>query len=320
MPDLPPDHPERIARARLALEGLATGDAFGERFFTHPDTVARRLAARELPPAPWAWTDDTAMALSVVEVLDRHGRIDRDALAEAFARRYAAEPVRGYGAGAHRLLQEIGAGASWADAAPALFGGSGSFGNGGAMRVAPVGAYFADDPERAAAEAVRSAEPTHAHPEGQAGAAAVAVATALLWQRRDDPPGGRDLIAGVLERLPDGDADGLLASPLEPELAAGATRAGLERALELGEAEALAAARALGNGSRISAQDTVPFCVWVLAHRAASWEEALWETVSALGDRDTTCAIVGGALAPARGRDAIPAEWRARREPLPAGP
>ena len=36
------------------------------------------------------------MALSIVEVLDAHGGIDRDALALAFARRYAAEPHRGF--------------------------------------------------------------------------------------------------------------------------------------------------------------------------------------------------------------------------------
>ena len=59
--------------------------------------------------------------------------------------------------------------------APALFGG-GSYGNGGAMRAAPIGGYFWDDPERARKEAQRSAEVTHAHPEGQAGAAVRQVA------------------------------------------------------------------------------------------------------------------------------------------------
>src|SRR5947209_8987109 len=47
------------------------------------------------------------------------------------------------------------------------------------MRVAPLGAYFADDLDRAAAEAALSAEVTHTHPEGVAGAIATAVATAL---------------------------------------------------------------------------------------------------------------------------------------------
>jgi hypothetical protein len=40
--------------------------------------------------------------------------------------------------------------------------------------------------------------------------------------------------------------------------------------------------------------------------------------VSPWGDRDTTCAIVGGIVAPRLGEGGIPDEWIARREPLPS--
>jgi ADP-ribosylglycohydrolase len=43
----------------------------------------------------------------------------------------------------------------------------------------------------------------------------------------------------------------------------------------------------------------------------------MWDTVSILGDRDTTCAIVGGILALRTGRDLIPADWLAATETLP---
>ena len=43
-------------------------------------------------------------------------------------------------------------------------------------------------------------------------------------------------------------------------------------------------------------------------------------TVSGFGDRDTTCAIVGGIVLLATGRTAIPDEWRAAREPVEAEP
>jgi ADP-ribosylglycohydrolase len=56
---------------------------------------------------------------------------------------------------------------------------------------------------------------------------------------------------------------------------------------------------------------------WIAAHRSAGSEEALWETVSGLGDRDTTCAIVGGIVAMKTGRASIPENWLARREALP---
>ena len=39
-------------------------------------------------------------------------------------------------------------------------------------------------------------------------------------------------------------------------------------------------------------------------------------TVSGLGDRDTTCAIVGGIVALSAGRESIPAEWLQAREKI----
>ena len=71
----------------------------------------------------------------------------------------------------------------------------------------------------------------------------------------------------------------------------------------------------LGSGHEISAQDTVPFVLWCAAQHLDHFEEALWLTVSGLGDRDTTCAMVGGIVAGAPG--GIPADWLAAREPLP---
>ena len=45
--------------------------------------------------------------------------------------------------------------------------------------------------------------------------------------------------------------------------------------------------------------------------------DAPWLTVSGLGDRDTTCAIVGGIVACYVGEEGIPAAWLQAREPLP---
>ena len=70
---------------------------------------------------------------------------------------------------------------------------------------------------------------------------------------------------------------------------------------------------ALGNGTGVSCQDTVPFCLWCAGTHLDSYEEALWLTVAGLGDRDTTCAIVGGIVAL---RSEIPTAWLAAREPL----
>lgn len=291
-------HPDR---ARLSLEGLSLGDAFGERFFLPKEKLEPRLRDRVLPSPPiWRWTDDTAMALSIVEELEANGAIDPGSLARRFARRYREEPYRGYGGGAHHILSAIGAGAPWQDAARSAFGGEGSMGNGGAMRAAPIGAFFADELERVVDEAARSAEPTHAHPDGRAGAIAIAVAAALA---STTDLAGRPLIEAVVALTPEGP-----------------TREGLVRAAALEHDDARRAAQTLGSGALVLASDTVPFAVFCVSRFAGSFEEAMWQTVSGEGDRDTTCAIVGGVVALRAGASGLPAAWLARREPLPAAP
>ena len=91
---------DRLRRARASLRGLSVGDALGEQLTD--------AAARVLPPAPWRWTDDTEMALAIVEVLREHGHIDQPQLAARLARRYQLNPRRGYGGTAHEILRAIG--------------------------------------------------------------------------------------------------------------------------------------------------------------------------------------------------------------------
>ena len=96
-----------VEKSLLSLEGLSVGDAFGEQMFFQPPFSS---GDRTLPPGPWPWTDDTQMAISIVEVLREHGRIEQDALAQAFAERFVREPHRGYGLGAMGLLREFSRG------------------------------------------------------------------------------------------------------------------------------------------------------------------------------------------------------------------
>ena len=300
---LPSDHPARMARARLALDGLSVGDAFGDRFFRWPpELITEVRATRQMVERYWKYTDDTEMALAVTEVLDAHGQIDQDALAAAFAARYAADDRRGYGSGAHALLMSLCRGEPWQSASPALFDGKGSLGNGGAMRVAPVGAYFADDDDATIVEqARRSAEVTHAHPEGQAGAIAAALGAAWAWRNRGQsrPEAASDFFSYILRHTPDS-----------------LTRDTIDRAATMPTPDVQTAARRFGSGERVTAPDTVPFCLWVASRHLDSYPNALWETVQVYGDIDTNCAIVGGIVALSATTEGIPAEWLAAREPL----
>ena len=69
---------DRLARARLALEGLSLGDVFGQQFFIRSSLLEQLIAQRALPAPPWLFTDDTQMALSIVGSLARFGAIDQD--------------------------------------------------------------------------------------------------------------------------------------------------------------------------------------------------------------------------------------------------
>ena len=292
-----------IGRAWLSLDGLSVGDAFGERFFTLPELALERISRRELPAAPWTYTDDTEMALSIVEILIERGSIDQDLLAKRFADRM--QPDRHYGPGTEALLAGLKTGREWRRLSKSGHGGKGSFGNGAAMRVAPLGAFFGDHGLDIVCEQARlSAEITHSHPEGIAGAIAVAVAAALAWQNRATGPLGPTWIRTVRDAVP-----------------RGYTRDAMGEALAVPpDATIVEAVKALGNGAGVTAPDTVPLCLRIAAHASDGFENALWRTVSALGDRDTTCAIVGGILALSHERGGIPQRWLQSREALPIGP
>src|SRR5262249_17076110 len=126
---------DNYERSLCSLDGLSVGDAFGDRFFAHPDVVEGLIEARALPPSPWHFTDNTMMALSITSVLLQRQCIEQDILAQSFAEYY--DPDRGYGPAMHRLLIQIREGEDWKDIASNQFCGQGSYGNGAAMRVAP---------------------------------------------------------------------------------------------------------------------------------------------------------------------------------------
>jgi ADP-ribosylglycohydrolase len=168
--------------------------------------------------------------------------------------------------------------------------------------VAPVGAYFAEDMKRCVKEARASSLVTHTHPEGVAGAIAVAVAAAAAWRLQSDTSSGRaskffDL---MLTHVPESQVSrGILLASSTPA-----------------EVPVASVAKALGNGSLVTAPDTVPFCLWMAAHHLGDFVGALGKTISAGGDCDTNAAIVGGIVALSAERESIPADWLKAREPV----
>lgn len=123
------------------------------------------------------FTDDTVLTVATADALMHGGDY-----AEAYRRYYRRYPHAGYGG---RFRQ-------WAASPNA--GPYGSFGNGSAMRVSPIGWAF-DDLKAVLAEAERTAAVTHNHPEGIKGAQAVAAAV-FLARTGESKAAIREAVAG----------------------------------------------------------------------------------------------------------------------------
>ena len=288
-PQLPVENSAAIERMRGCLTGLAVGDALGERLSHSAGAALQRLSQPDICDSGLYHTDDTEMALALSSVLRAHGKIYQGALVARFVRRFQLDPDRGYGKMTRIQLRELGDGAHWRSLAQSAFGGQGSMGNGSAMRVAPLGAYFAGDLERCIQEARASSEVTHTHPEAIAGSIAVAVAAALSCS------GTQSLLDEVVKFVPPSQV--------------------LERIRQAREFQGshLEAARLLGNGFQVSAQDTVPFCLWIAAH-CDDYVQAIGQAIEADGDCDT-CAAITGALMALKAPHTVPSTWKQQLEP-----
>ena len=317
----------KIARAHASMLALSVGDALGQTI-TEELAGNGRLASllrseyglrREggmypgpvwvtdivsvLSPGPWCWTDDTAMASDIYHVLQLCGEIDQDRLAQRFFRTYMEQPYRGYGRNTVYILEMVGLGEDWRKCARASFAGKGSRGNGAAMRVAVIGAYYGADLGNAIEMARKSAEITHTHPEAIDGAVAVALAAAIFTQRGIDQKASEAL----KQRIPFPDQ----ASPMAMLMAIallleeGAMQHKISEAVSITsgmDSQKITAKymnhaiSQLGNGSDSLAIDTVPLALWIACHCPQDFSQAMYWCVHAGGDRDTLCAITAGIL------------------------
>jgi len=282
-----------LEQAMLSLVGLSVGDAFGQALFF--PKAKDWIEQRKLPPAPWKWTDDTQMALSVYEELANRGWIDQDFLARRMAWRYSSDAARGYGTSTRQVLDRIIQGEYFRAVAKDVMT-KGSYGCTAAARTVPVGAFYSDYFQRASREAKLAAAVTHIHPEGLAAAQAVSAAAAIA--AADQHPEAEDFLREILNFVDESEV-----------------RFGIEKAIEIPPNDLEYALRQFGSDKFITVQTSVPYSLWCAAHNLNNYEEALWRTVSGLGYRDTTCAIVGGIVA--LSTKSIPAEWIKRREALP---
>jgi len=267
------------------LLGLAVGDALGAPFEGQSvDAMANRYpAAKDLienpPPGELQYTDDTQMTIGVAESLVACGRINERELCKRFATNYL--PQRGYGSGARVVLEAMCEGRDHKALAANHFPG-GSFGNGAAMRVAPVGLMYRNNDKQLWKQAKLSALPTHVHPLGIEGAQVLALAVGLASA-----------------------TNGLDREEFFARLSNKCTSA--EFSGPLGRAAKLTDVRDLGLfGNGIEAAASVVTAVASFGLTPDSYEETIGNAILLGGDTDTIAAMAGAISGAYLGRSAIP--------------
>jgi poly(ADP-ribose) glycohydrolase ARH3 len=290
---------ESVLRDRFegCLLGLAVGDALGGLFESQPAYAIRsRFATAEqliaYPREELWYTDDTQMAIGVAEALVERAEIVEESLCRALVANYV--PSRGYGRGARAVLDAMEDGRDYRSVATEHFPG-GSYGNGAAMRVAPVGLLFRDDRQRLWEQARLSALPTHLHPHGIEGAQLLALAVALCST------------ADTFDR--DGFLSALLVACESDEY-----RAKVEEAARVQTPDDLAA---LGN--RIEALHSAPTAIASFALTPESFEATICNVIFLGGDTDTLAAMAGALSGAFLGRARLPSRLVGLLEKSPKG-
>jgi len=278
------------------MVGSALGDAIGELAFWRWSEA--RLRSKIARSDVLVYTDDTAMAIGLTESITQVGRLDQQHVGDVFRANYRREPWRGYAMGPPTVFSLVERrGMSYSEAARSLFGGQGSFGNGAAMRIAPVGLFFHDSPDLYE-QARASASVTHAHPVGVDGAAVLAwaVAQAVKLHPQESFP---------LEPF----SQGLVDFARTPEIRG---KMVLIRTLLAEDIPPRDAARRLGRG--VAVHKSLPFAIYSFLRHPKSFEACLFCAVLNGGDRDTlgamACVVSGAYL----GVEAIPQGWREKLE------
>jgi poly(ADP-ribose) glycohydrolase ARH3 len=243
-----------------------------------------------------AYTDDTHMTIGVAESLVENQGFDGEHMAQTFIRNYEAEPWRGYGPGPPRIFRMIKGGEPWNSAANKLYKG-GSFGNGSAMRVAPIGLLYSNDAAKLREFAYKSSSITHSHELGKGGAVLQAYAVALALNASAEEEIDREDFISKLQNFAQ--------NQLYKEKMAQIKEL-------LGEQDRAKVIAVLGNG--IEAPRSVPTAIYCFLKQPGSYRDCVIYAVSLGGDTDTIACMAGAISGAYLGIEAVPQKWRAKLE------
>jgi len=289
---------EQVLKSKFlgALIGTGVGDSLGAMFEGCSGVDVEGIDAAAERQEILTYTDDTHMMLGVAESLIKIGGFDGDDMAQTFVKNYELEPFRGYGPGPPYIFRLIKAGAAWDEVARGLYQG-GSYGNGSAMRIAPIGVFYRDKPAMLREVVYKSSQITHAHNLGKEGAALQAYAVALATNLEP------------LEAFHRGDFLAKLTSFVQNAVYKGKLNM-IDELIERPDRDEVIIK--LGNG--IEAFNSVPTAIYSFLSQPRFFARAVLHAISLGGDTDTIGAMTGAISGAYLGFESVPIRWRDKLE------
>jgi poly(ADP-ribose) glycohydrolase ARH3 len=282
-----------VDKIKGILYGTFLGDAIGSRFEGWlPDEISPLDHKSVLENPPKYYSDDTQMAISVFEEMVENGYVDQESLTHRFLKRFST--WRGYSGGMLQVFEMWRDGKDIKKSAQTLYDGAGSFGNGAAMRIAPLCLFYTLDQVDLLFEQVNLCSSlTHTHPFGIAGAQlqAYTVLLALNNLKTED-----------WMKL-------LLALPIDSVYKIKLNKVGFCLAKNASPGDV---AKEIGNGS--DALGSVPAAICSVIKNENSFTDSVLFAVSMGGDCDTIGAMAGSVAGAMTGFSKIPQDWLANLE------
>lgn len=284
------------------LVGCAIGDALGNPFEMKPAASPALKGWDGLFKAGgtfWKgeagqYTDDTLMSMALAASLIEKGGFDPEHVAANYLSWYDSGNTRGIGTTTAGAMVNLKLGASWQESGlKKTIEGLPAGGNGTAMRASPIGLYYRKDPEKLIESAMLDASITHNAFEPKMGSIAVALATAMFAEGREDVI---EVFEDVVEVLADSEVKEKLVLAIN------------HIDFKTDNFEALAEIGVSGY-----VPETVGAAFYCLG-ATTNFKDAVVLAVKAGGDTDTTAAIVGAMAGTLYGLDGIPSEYKDKVE------
>uniref|UniRef100_A0A8C6X384 ADP-ribosylhydrolase ARH3 n=1 Tax=Naja naja TaxID=35670 RepID=A0A8C6X384_NAJNA len=332
------------SRCRGCLLGALLGDCLGGEFearesVSAPELLRFVLALRPLPSPPREgpaaepgeesgrrvskilyYSDDTAMAHSIVRSLLAKQDFDEVDMAKRFAEEYDKDPDRSYGGGVVTVFKKLLSPKCRDVFEPARqqFNGKGSYGNGGAMRVAGISLAYSDVQD-VKKYAKLSAELTHANSLGYNGAILQALAVHYALRGESNRDKFLDHLIGQMEDVEADDKSVADAQMLGYEDRPFSKRLKkIREFLEQGSVSRSDVLLELGNG--IAALHSVPTAIYSFLRCMESHPDVpdsyncLQRTIMYCillgGDTDTIATMAGAIAGAFYGEEQVPQSWR----------